>query len=60
MKVGTLVLAKTDGFIGIVIAMGGSEICGYAEIQTKPDKDGYTKRVYPTQLLEVICKQELQ
>ena len=56
MEVGTLVQAKTDGFIGVVIAFGGDEICGYAEIQTKPDSDGYTKRVYPTQLLEVICK----
>ena len=56
MKVGTLVQAKTDGFIGIIIAMGGDEICGYAEIQTKPDSDGYTRRVYPTELLEAICK----
>ena len=59
MEVGTLVQAKTDGFIGVVIAFGGDEICGYAEIQTKPDSDEYTRCVYPTQLLEVICKQEL-
>ncbi len=56
MKVGDLVQAKTDGFIGVVIAMGGDEICGYAEIQTKPDSDGYIRRVYPNQLLEVICR----
>ena len=55
MEVGTLVQAKTDGFIGVVIAIGGDEICGYAEIQTAPDDEGYTRRVYPTQLLEVIC-----
>ncbi len=56
MEVGTLVLAKPDGFIGVVKGIGGDEICGYAEIQTAPDSDGYTRRVYPTQLLEVICK----
>tara|TARA_Y100001972_G_C7399174_1_gene207725 strand:+ start:188 stop:358 length:171 start_codon:yes stop_codon:yes gene_type:complete len=55
MEVGTLVLAKTDGFIGVVIAIAGEEIHGYAEIITKPDNEGYTRRVYPTQLLEVIC-----
>ena len=55
MEVGTLVRAKTDGFIGIVLAIGyDDEGFGYAEIQTIPDSDGYTKRVYPTPLLEVL------
>ena len=55
MEVGDLVQAKTDGFIGVIIAVAGEEICGYAEIITKPDSEGYTRRVYPTELLEVIC-----
>ena len=55
MQIGDLVQA-VDGFIGVVIAMGGDEICGYAEIQTKPDREGYTRRAYPTRHLEVICK----
>ena len=56
MQIGDLVQAKTDGFIGVIIAVAGGEICGYAEIQTAPDDDGYTRRVYPIELLEVICK----
>ena len=55
MEVGDLVQA-IDGFIGVVIATGGDEIEAYAEIQTKPDCDGYTKRAYPARHLEVICK----
>ncbi len=55
MKVGDLVQAKTDGFIGVIIAVAGNVPCGYAEIQTAPDCDGYIRRVYPTELLEVLC-----
>ena len=35
MKTGTLVQAKTDGFIGVVIAIGyDDDDFGYAEIQS--------------------------
>ena len=56
MKIGTLVKG-IDGFIGIVIAIGVlNDGAGYVQIQTKPDKDGYVRRSYPTRHLEVICK----
>ena len=55
MKVGDLVRG-IDGFIGIVIMVAVGDNGGWVEIQSTPDKQGYTRRAYPARHLEVICK----
>ena len=53
MKIGDLVRG-IDGFIGIVIMVADGYSGGWVEIQSTPDKEGYTRRAYPVRHLEVI------
>ena len=55
MQIGDLVQSK-DGLIGVVITVATGKSGGYVEIQSTPDKEGYTRRCYPARHLEVICK----